>query len=124
MKTREMIIFGRNLDQKEYSGGIKYFDFLNIEQINELLQIGALNLDDQQNDSPSIGEIIEFIKANSRFVVHGYVVSESRPDSRISFEGVTLEGESTEQERKAFVEMFRHADEFTFDNDCLNAWYD
>ena len=123
-KKREVIIFGRELNENEWNGGTKSFESLNLYQINQLLEIGALDLEDTQNNAPSVGKIIEFIKKNPRFVAHGYVVSESRPDCRISFEGVKLEGLSTEEEKKAFIEVFRHADDLEFDNNFLYAWYD
>ncbi len=123
---RDQIIFGEAYDKEKYSGGIRYFDVLCLEQIEKLEQEGLLDLDERQNNSPSVREIIEFLKSRETdgWYVHGYSVSPERADCRVSFEGVGKRTPPSMQDVIDFAEMFRYADEFHVSDEGLYCWYD
>ncbi len=112
-------------EDKVKSGAYDIFNFegLEFEDAKECVRKGWLNLNENQNESPTVGEIIEFLRSNPSFSAIGYVVNPEREDTRISFEGVIAIKEPTPEEYKAYVDMFRTADEF--DNEMpFRAWYD
>ncbi len=126
MKTnyakRDEIIFGYQLDPTCYD--IKHFEDLSYEKLKELVDGDMADPKEQQNDCPSIGEILGFLKENPRFTVHGYVVTPRRSDVRVSVEGVELRGIATADEIVNFTKMFRKADEFSIDSHYVRCWYD
>lgn len=68
---------------------------LSREQLAELVQIGAADPGEAQNDSPTIGEMMddETLKA-ARFI--GYVIYPPRNDARVSVEGFRVAGVSAD----------------------------
>ncbi len=123
---RDQIIFGEAYDKENYFGGIRRFDVLCLEQIEKLEQEGLLDLYARQNNSPAVGEIIEFLKSRETdgWYVHGYCVCPERADCRVSFEGVGKRTPPSKQDVIDFTEMFRFADEFRVSKDSLYCWYD
>lgn len=105
-------------------GGIRRFSRLGYETLESLVLMGFADIDDTQNDAPSLGEIRDFLLDNPGFTAHGYAVSESREDCRISLEGVEFLGTTTVAQVTAFQAMFGHADELTISNDRLHCWFD
>jgi hypothetical protein len=100
-----------------------HYEGLNAAALETCIKQGWADPEETQNSSPSIAEILEFIKANPSFVVHGYLITAKRDDKRISVEGVIAVKEPTPQEYKNYVGMFHQADEF--DNEMpYRAWYD
>jgi hypothetical protein len=94
-----------------------------VEQAEKCIAEGWMDPEDTQNSSPTAGEIVKFCKANPAFIMHGYVVSPHRDDTRVSLEGVRAVKKPTAKQVKAFAEMFRCADDFTLAPDYY-AWYD
>lgn len=123
---RDQIVFGENFNAKKYGGGLRRFDKLTLPQINELDALGLLEMDECQNDCPSVGEIIDFLRnrVTDGWYVHGYCISPERYDFRISFEGVGKSTPPSKQDIIDFAAMFRWADEFQADNGGLWCWYD
>lgn len=123
---RDEIIFGEPYNPKKYPGGCRSFDKLTLEQIGRLEELDILDMSEAQNDSPSIGGIIEFLRARDTdgWYVHGYCVSPDRSDFRVSFEGVGKEMTPTMKDLYDFTCLFRFADEFSADEDGLWCWYD
>lgn len=123
---RDWIIFGEPYDKERYPGGCRRFDGLTIDQIDQLDELGIIDHNECQNDSPSIGEIIEFIQGmnSDGWYVHGYCVCAERSDFRITFEGVGKKTAPTMKEMIKFVKMFRDADDFEMDEDGMYCWYD
>lgn len=76
-------------DDQEYHGGIKPFKNMPLDVIKTLKDEDFIDLDEAQNNAPSVGEFITFIENNDKFLVHGYAVSFDRGDYRISFEGLS-----------------------------------
>lgn len=104
-------------------GGVMHRNF-SLRQLKKLEKEGFLDPEMTQNDSPCIGDIMEFMKANPRTVATGYLVSPDRSDYRVSIEGVIIPGPLTMKEVMDFVNMFRYADEFDLDPEGARAWYD
>lgn len=123
---RDEIIFGERYEFKKYPGGLRRFEKLTLLQINQLDEIGILDMDDCQNDSPTMGEMIEFLRSRKTdgWYVHGYCICPERSDFRITFEGI---GKTTPPSKKDiidFTSLFRWADEFYVGADGLRCWYD
>lgn len=97
---------------------------LTLAKLETLVKENFIDLEEQQNDAPCVGDILLFMKANPRFTCHGYVVSPERDDYRVSIEGVDLNGKPTKKESKDFIALFRHADEFKCDETGCHCWYD
>ena len=126
IKLRDEIIFG-NYNPSYYGnhGGMtRRFKGLTLDKLNDLTALKFLSLDDRQNDSPSIGAIIDFMSTHEGFTAHGYAVSDQRCDYRVSIEGIEKRGDITEQDMHDFTEMFRYADDFTCTKNPLHCWFD
>lgn len=123
---RDQIIFGEDYNQEKYGGGLRYFDELTISQINQLEEAGIIDREDAQNDSPTAGEMIDFLRERKTdgWYVHGYCISPDRADFRITFEGVGKKTAPSKQDIIDFSMMFRFADEFSANSKALRCWYD
>jgi len=107
-----------------YSGGIQSYQGLTLEVLTQLVEEGFVDLDERQNDSPSVGEYFEFLQTHPTFTVHGYVVADFRADYRISIEGLECkEGEYDSEDLVDFMRFERLADEFRSHGD-LRSWWD
>jgi len=107
---------------------IVHFSGLTAEQAQTLLAERFADGDDAQNDAPSFAEIVQFLESNPSFRAHGYAVTPSRSDYRVTLEGVeSATGcKPTKKEIEAYIDFGRHADEFDFDLKTGNcrAWWD
>ena len=123
---RDQIVFGEIYNHKKYGGGLRRFEELTLKQIEELDDLGLIDMNDRQNDSPTAGEIIDFLKTRTTdgWYVHGYCISPDRSDFRISFEGIGKRSAPSKQDIIDFSMMFRWADEFDIDEEGLRCWYD
>lgn len=123
---RDQIVFGENCIAQKYFGGLRYFDTLTLNQIDQFDELGVLDMDERQNDSPTIGEMIDFLRARETdgWYVHGYCISPERDDFRITFEGVGKNSAPSRKDIIDFITLFRWADEFYVDDDGLRCWYD
>ena len=125
IEERDKIIFEREIDwDQEGSGGIMRFRELDIVQLEQLNEKGLLDLEDYQNDSPSVKEFMAFMKKYPAVTAIGYVVSPKRDDVRVSLEGIECEqAEVTPELKDDFIEMCRYADELEIKKG-LYAWWD
>lgn len=123
---RDEIVFGEIYNQKKYCGGLRRFDELTLEQIDRLEDLDILNMDDAQNESPTTGEIVDFLRERESdgWYVHGYCISPERSDFRITFEGVGKKTPPSRRDLIDFTRMFRNADDFNVDDEGLYCWYD
>lgn len=123
---RDQIIFGEDYDGKKYPGGVRRFDELTLEQIKQLEEMDILDMADRQNESPSIGKMIEFLRSRTTdgWYAHGYCVSADRSDFRITFEGVGKKSPPSMEDVDDFTGLFLWADEFYVGEDGLRCWYD
>lgn len=106
-------------------GGVERFDNLSADTLQTLIDEGFADPDDTQNNSPSLQEILDFIREYPEFKAHGYAVSPERDDYRVSLEGVAGVVERSSDAFSEFVDMFRDADAFEISEsgNCY-AWYD
>ena len=128
---RDEIIFGEPFNRKEYFGGVRQFEKLTADQIDQLEKNDIINYGDKQNDAPTAREIINFVKKYPDEVTAlGYVVSPYRKDFRITFTGVDaipadgFDSFSTEFYDE-FERLFGKADDLDEDDETgeLFAWY-
>jgi len=77
-----------------------------------LESIGALDLTERQNDSPTIGEFLSFFRAEEykglKFI--GYVIFPPRSDARVGVEG--FECRPTDDQKKILRQNFGRTDKF------------
>lgn len=123
---RDQIIFGENYNSEKYLGGVRSFDELTLIQISQLAELGILDMDECQNDSLTIGEMIGFLRDRKTdgWYAHGYCVSLDRSDFRITFEGIGKRTPPSREDIIDFSMLFRWADEFYVGNDGVRCWYD
>ena len=105
-------------------GGTESIQSVTLQQLKDLEKEGFLDPEMTQNDSPSIGGIMDFMEENPRALAFGYIVSPTRDDYRVSLEGVIIPGPLSVNEVMAFANYFRYADEFDLDSNGARAWYD
>jgi len=111
-------------DETWRPGSIKYFGDLPASRMELLITEKFLDPEDAQNDAPSAGEFLEFMQKHPGSMAHGYAVNLDRTDYRISIEGISVASKYvTHQCVVDFVEMCRHADSFTIDEQ-LYCWFD
>ena len=125
IKERDGIIFGDVLpDWAKREGDVIHFQNLNAEELQQLVDKKYIELDENQNDSPSTEEFLDFMKKYPATTTHGYVVAPDRDDARVTLEGLAVDpADVTPELLRAFVDLCRLADEF----DCcdrLFAWWD
>lgn len=124
---REQMIFHEDYDERNYHGGIRSFEKLDLATAASLLQKGYLSVDEQQNNSPTVGEILEFCTTHELakgWALHGYTVSRDRADIRVSIEGIDGVGPFSVDTIIAFSQLFHDADEFYIDRISAHCWYD
>ena len=107
-----------------YGGGIALFSGLKVETLKKLINEGFADLEDAQNESPTLKEFFDFLEKNPEFSAEGYAVSAEREDCRITITGVLYTGKVTESKKKAFLELCSDADELTVEDEYLRSWYD
>lgn len=95
---------------------------MNLDTLNKLIELGFVDLDEAQNNSPTIDEFIEWMENHDGYIVNGYVVSDKREDYRLSIVSIKkTEKIEDKDELVEFIEAFRNADEFDIDE---YAWWD
>jgi len=104
------------------SGDYTKIPRLDIGTIDRLVHAGFLTLEDTQNDSPTAGDLVKFMRQWPGVYAHGYAIGGDRDDARISLEGLAYDGIPTRALVAAFTVAFRHADEFSLKP--LRAWWD
>ena len=124
-QERERIIFGSPYDERLYAfGGIRNFDRLTLQQVEELLDKGYLKPHDAQNSSPTAQEFVDFVKDSGLdYTFHGYSVSPERVDNRVTIEGIEYDGVPDKSDIIEFVNFARFADALDIKHG-LYCWYD
>ena len=123
VKSRDEIIFGK-FEPKRYVGGIRRFDGLSLKKLKQLVELNFIDLEDYQNNSPTVREFIEFMEKYPDYTVMGYTVSIDRDDYRISLDGIEKRKVVySEEEVDDFSSLFGDADEFDTGN-AMYAWFD
>jgi hypothetical protein len=122
-QKRNQIIFGDN-NTDNWPGGVRRIESLSLEQLNDLIQNDFIDLEDCQNCSPTVEAFLDFMKKYPKVEAHGYAVSHTRDDYRVSLEGLAFAGRVNKQMLLDFVHLCRDADEFVADDNELYAWWD
>lgn len=126
-KERDQIIFGREItwgSDADTFGGTLQFEDLTLTQLEKLRDNRFLELDDAQNNAPTISRFMLFMKEHKGVLAHGYAVSPTRDDYRVSIEGLEFCGECTTEMQLAFSRLCRSADEIEITGEHLYCWYD
>lgn len=127
-EKREQILFGRSYDEKSYScGGVCHFDDLTVAKAEELIDLGYMDPEEAQNDSPTVQQFVDFIKSSDNpdsWRLHGYVVSPLRSDVRVSVDGIESVEPITTDTLLEFAMANRYADELLCSDGMAYCWYD
>lgn len=106
----------------------RIFCELTAEVMQQLIDENFLDPEDTQNDSPSAGEFLDFMKKYPFVKAHGYAVDVSRSDYRITIEGIEAEIPSDENVKITFIidfaDLCRDASEFDIGEKYAYAWWD
>lgn len=123
IRKRDEIIFG-NYDPDAYMGGIRRFEDLSYETLKQLVDEGFVDVEECQNLSPSIQDMMQFAeKYGKHYLFDGYVVSDKRDDYRVSIDGFKRVGPFEDfNEQNAFADFCSEADDL--DLDLAYAWWD
>lgn len=94
------------------------------DQLLTLIELGAADPLDQQNNAPPIYEFVDFFKPYANEVsFEGYIIFPPRSDARVSIEGFNFSA-ADEAERLKVINRFHDADEFDADTRSIRAWWD
>ena len=125
---REQIIFGdEKYDAEKYAGGIRNFHDMSYDTLKTLVDENFVNIDDRQNDAPSIKELMEYAEAHPYMTFNGYAVELARADYRISIDAIRQDfnrDKSATAAIKEFSDHFHAADDFQIDDNEGYAWWD
>lgn len=124
---REEILFGGIYDHQNYEmGGIRSFFGLTPEDALSLVRLKFLDENDCQNESPPAKDFIRFCIENGHgWSLHGYSVSPTREDCRVTIEGVECHRAASNEEKEKFLSAFRFADDLRVNDDSTcYCWYD
>lgn len=105
-------------------GGIKRFDGLSGSDLQMLIDEGYADPRESHNMAPSVGFFADYAGYFQNSGLHGYAVSSSRPDCRISIEGIEITQYMSPQEQDTFSRHFMGADEFEVSEDYAYCWFD
>ena len=116
---RNQIIHGKPVakDAERFTG-------LSVEKLAQLVHESFIELDERQNESPTVQEFGRFMVQHPEFTCHGYTIVKERDDYRVSIEGLEYNGEVTKEQLIAFTKFCKHADDFIVEDDNLYAWWD
>lgn len=108
----------------EYCGGVRSYEGLTVEALEDLIEEGFVDLDDCQNNSPTVREFLEFARERPMSVFfHGYAVHKNRDDYRVTIEGLscpTGHAHKTQAFKDAWKAIGRSADE----KSVTRLWWD
>jgi len=118
-----------NANGSSYSGGgIKRFDGLDFDTLETLIDLNYVISTERQNESPTAGEFLKFMKYFPNVKAHGYMVSPLRNDVRISIEGLEYNGPVDEDMKKKLNRFMKNApqmpDEKEITDKGFRIWWD
>lgn len=105
------------------SGGIRYFVDVPYEVLLKLVVRGFAQVEERQNDAPSIGFVLDaFESYKDRVKFSGYAVSPRRPDARVSIDTIQFDdsGDCGAKFRDIIDTLAESADEVTKNS----LWWD
>lgn len=128
-KLRDRIIFG-DYDESQYAGGIRHF-IISRHKAKTLLELGFAYEHSRQNYSPMYADFLIYTEDYEfKIDFEGYAISPEREDYKVVIDGIRACIPYNDCDAVAtFVELFRNADEFSFEFDGignyqLRAWWD
>ena len=122
-KTRNAIL-GLNNDDKLWFGGIQKFSNLSLDKLQNLIAQEFIDLDENQNCSPTTKEFLNLMKKYPCITAHGYAVHHQREDYGIILEGLKYDGNTTKQMVLDFRTLCHYADDFIATKKKIYCWYD
>ncbi|WP_168124073.1 hypothetical protein [Paenibacillus sp. HB172176] len=103
---------------------IVYFKNMDVSMLENLIINEFINPYDNQNNSPNVIEIFNFMVEFPQVFAEGYIVGPTRNDYRITIDQLSVTKElETEKLTRAFKLLCNNADAITT-TDGLNAWWD
>ena len=105
-------------------GNIAWYQGLKPRDARRLMEIGAADANDRQNDAPTFSDLTDMAEEFG-LALHGYHVLPEREDERITAEGVAGYI-PVERVIPLLVGELRFADELSYDPETgwLRAWWD
>lgn len=123
-----------------YVGGIRHFDKLSLEQLQQLVNEDFIDTESCYNGCPTVGEFLKFVKGIKQYVAEnpdytsddfdiyfiGYAVDISRDDYRVTIEGVEYSSRyKVDREIMVkFMNFAKSADELDVTDTNGRAWWD
>lgn len=105
-------------------GGILNFEGMTPEAAAKLVELGAMDPEQEQNSSPSIAGFIELAKEYKGMTFFGYRVLPPRGDERISIEGFRVPAASVSRKQLLSIANNLAPDELDEEDGELRAWWD
>jgi len=111
-------------DENWYHGGLRHFNDMDYDTLQWMVDNRFADLEERQNDGPTIKSFLRYLKDRPNFSVIGYVVDSSRNDYRLSVDGITATDLSVD-DKEFFSTIFgRWADEYELNDESARAWWD
>lgn len=123
-----------------YVGGIRRFNKLSLEQLQQLVKEDFIDTEDYFNGCPTVGEFLKFVNGIKQYVAEnpdytsddfdiyfiGYAVDISRDDYRVTIEGVEYSSRyKVDREIMIkFMDFAKSADELDVTDTKGRAWWD
>lgn len=105
-------------------GAFFYFQNLPPEVLETLIAEQFADPEINQNDSPTIGEFLAYMKEHPGCNCHGYAVSIDREDYRVSLEGLDQRSNLSHEAEIHFLKFCHGADEINTESEGYHAWWD
>ena len=123
IETRDKIIYGKYKPSRYKFGGTQSFRGMMVDTLKTLIDQNFADPEECQNDSPTISEFYDFMERYPEYTAHGYTVSDTRDDYRVSIEGVEKGSPaSIYDELQDYMALFAGADEFN--EYTMWCWFD
>lgn len=103
---------------------VKRFEGVDAETVKTLIDEGYLEEDDSQNASPTALEIYNIMSRYPGMTAHGYIVTPSRSDCRVTLEGVEYNASLSKEDMADIGAEFECADTFELSPTGFYCWYD
>lgn len=124
VNQRDLVLFGEPYNKSKYMGGCRRFEYADADDLQELFNLNVISEEDQQNEAPTAGAILEFLKKHRNFWAHGYAISPERGDYRVSLEGVECGEDYDLSDIQDFFSLFKYPDELQVEASGVYCWYD
>ncbi|MGG1516380.1 hypothetical protein ABE504_13255 [Paenibacillus oryzisoli] len=123
-ETRDKLL-KLEVDWEDKMNRVIKFEPCQVDILESLVNQKFINPQDRQNNSPTVKEILEFMRKHPALFVYGYAVSPKRRDFRISLEGLAVNQEDvTDELKEAFLDFCKGATEIHTEgvNGLLSWW--